>query len=337
MQLKPQSLDAHLKSNSLPIYLICGDEPMQKTEALDKLTKHHEQQGAERQLLFVESGFNWSEFLQHAYSSGMFAERQLLVLYLRQTPDRAAQKHLLTYLNKLNENATVIILAPKIDRTKQKASWYTTIDKLGAIITAWPVKSSQLPAWLRERAASMGLRLGDEAIQLLAQRTEGSLGAAHQALQRLQLLSDGDTSPDYDTVAQIATDMSQISVFELIDSALAQDVQRCVHLLGVLRKQNTQPLLILNSVLREIRLLAASYDSTERGTSLSAALQGAGVWKNRMPLMRQAYQRNTANSVQNLFRLAHRVDNSAKGAHSLSPWQVLDRLLLRLAGVNIPV
>ena len=337
MQLKFEDLEKHLASTLLPIYLLCSDEPMQKTEALGLLTARCKQQNAERHVFFVTASFDWGACLEHAYSSGMFSERQLLTLYFEKQPDRVAQKHLNAYCKQPVQDTTLVLVCPKLTRAAQNSMWVKNIAKVGAVMHIWPIKNSLFPTWLRTRAETMDLKLSPDIIQLLARRTEGNLCAAHQALQRLQLLSDETNAPSYETVAQIASDMSQHSVFELVDSALQQDVGKCIRLLEAMRKQNAPPMAILSVVLREMRMLASSFDAAERGTSITAALQGAGVWSSRTSLMRQAYQRHTANGIQNLFRLAHSAEGAIKGANHLSEWPILNRLVLHLAGVKVPI
>lgn len=299
------------------------------------LIAHCHKQGIEHKLLFVEARFNWQEFTESASTVGMFSARQLLVLYFSKAPDKNASKYLNTYLQQPPPDCTVVIHAPKLEAATQNTAWYKRIDKLGAIIRTYPIDHRQLPIWLRNRAQAAGLNLSAEAIQILAHRTEGNLLAAHQALQRLQLVAEKDQDIDDATVSKAAVDMSRYNVFDLVDCALGQDVAGCINRLERLQSQGTQPMAILNALLREIRILSASFDAVEHGMSLSAALQKEGVWRSRIPLMRKAYEHHTANTVQNLLRQAHIADSAAKGAANISVWHALSRLVLRVAGMRI--
>ena len=49
--------------------------------------------------------------------------------------------------------------------------------------------AGRLVGWLRGRCRQLGLEASEEALELLAERTEGNLLAAHQELSKLALLA----------------------------------------------------------------------------------------------------------------------------------------------------
>src|ERR1700756_4529288 len=61
----------------------------------------------------------------------------------------------------------------------------------------WPGEAGRFVGWLRGRARRLELEASDEALELLAERTEGNLLAAHQELEKLTLLArDGRVTAD---------------------------------------------------------------------------------------------------------------------------------------------
>ena len=73
MQLKIEQLAASLQRGLAPVYLIGGEEPLLLQECCDQIREAARAQGfAERELLQVESGFDWSE-LQQAAAPSLFA------------------------------------------------------------------------------------------------------------------------------------------------------------------------------------------------------------------------------------------------------------------------
>jgi len=72
-----------------------------------------------------------------------------------------------------------------------------SVEAHGAWVQIWPVRQPPLVPWLKGRCRRMKLDASDEALELLAARTEGNLLAAHQELTKLALLApEGRVTPD---------------------------------------------------------------------------------------------------------------------------------------------
>ena len=56
------------------------------------------------------------------------------------------------------------------------------LESHGGWLEVWPVDPERLPAWLKSRTRRLGLEADPQALELLAERTEGNLLAAHQEL-----------------------------------------------------------------------------------------------------------------------------------------------------------
>ena len=80
------------------------------------------------------------------------------------------------------------------------------------LVEVWPVARQELPRWIGERAAALGLRLTRGAAALLADRVEGNLLAADQELTKLALnLPDGEV--DEDAVIEAVANSARFDVF----------------------------------------------------------------------------------------------------------------------------
>ena len=63
MKLYPDKLEAHLKRQLAPVYLLHGDEPLQIMEIGDRLRVHAKEAGFdERQVIVVTEDADWSAF-----------------------------------------------------------------------------------------------------------------------------------------------------------------------------------------------------------------------------------------------------------------------------------
>src|SRR5204862_281760 len=162
--------------------------------------------------------------------------------------------------------------------------WVRAVEAHGAWVQIWPGDSHRLAAWLRGRCRRLNLAASDEALELVAARTEGNLLAAHQELTQLALLAPaGRVTPD--AVLAAVADSARFDVFGLGEAVLAGETARALRVLAGLRAEGTEPTLALWALSRALRDVWSA-----RGGDKPPARQqrhGAGL----EPALRRAPQR----------------------------------------------
>jgi DNA polymerase-3 subunit delta len=336
MQLRPEQLDAHLKKTLAPVYFLTGDDPLLMTEAADALRAAARARGfADREVLSVESGFDWDQLLAAAGNLSLFAEQRILELRLPTgKPGDAGAKALRAYVERPPEDTVLIILAGKLDASARKSKWVQALEQAGVMITLWPVDVHKLPAWIRQRMQGRGLKPEPEAVALLAERVEGNLMAAAQEIEKLLLLQ-GPGPLSAAAVQATVADSARFDVFGLVDTALAGEVARSQRMLVALRGEGVEPVLILWALAREIRSLAAMAREVAQGTAAGQVLAKHRVWESRKQPIGAALGRLRLPQWQRLLRQAAALDRIIKGQAPGNPWDELVQLTLRLAGLEL--
>jgi DNA polymerase-3 subunit delta len=336
MRLRPDQLAGHLRQRLSPVYLISGDEPLQIQEAADAIRAAARAQGfSERQVLHVESNFDWGVLAAEANALSLFAERKIIDLRLPSAkPGDKGSKALVEYTARPPEDNLLLITAGKLEREQQNSKWFKAIDGCGVVVQVWPLDHKTLPGWIQQRLAARGLSATPEAVALLAERVEGNMLAAAQEVEKLAMLY-GEGQLDVEAVRGAVADSSRYDVFELADAALAGDAARCARILEGLRGEGDEPVLILWALVREIRTLALIAAEQAGGTPLDALFSQHRIWDKRKPLFRTALGRAPARRWQQLLRRAARTDRICKGMEQGSPWDELLQLSLLMAGTRI--
>ena len=181
MRLRAEQVDTHLSKNFAPVYLVHGDEALLALEAADAVRAAARKRGhSEREVLFVERGFDWGAFAQSAASQSLFGDRKIVELRLASgKPGAAAAQAIETYCGKLNPDMALLITMPRPEGPGWwKSGWYAAVDAAGVIIEAQPVSRAQLPQWIAQRLARQRQRASAETLELMADRVEGNLLAA---------------------------------------------------------------------------------------------------------------------------------------------------------------
>src|SRR5262249_8143804 len=138
----------------------------------------------------------------------------------------------------------LLIIAPRLDRDAQNAAWVRAIEAHGALVQVWPIDAAHLVGWLRSRCIKLKLKLSDESLEIIAERTEGNLLAASQELEKLRLIAGDENVGAEEVLASIA-DSARFDVFQLGEAALNGDLPRSLRMLFGLRGEGVEPTLVL--------------------------------------------------------------------------------------------
>lgn len=340
MKLPPAQLGKHLQGSLAPVYVVSGDEHLLCQEACDAIRAACRQQAfSERQVLSVESGFDWGQLLEAGANLSLFAERRLLELRIPSgKPGDKGAAALLHYLARPAEDTVLLISLPKLDGSTQKTKWAKALidGKDVQFLQVWPVDAAQLPQWIRQRLSQAGLAADQEAVELIAARVEGNLLAAAQEIEKLKLLAE-DGRVTADTVQAAVADSARYDVFGLIDAALQGHPEHSLRMLEGLRGEGIEAPVILWALAREVRLLANIAQQYAQGVPLERAFSQARppVWDKRRPLVSKALQRHDVAGWQRLLMAAQLIDEQIKGQAEGDPWIGLSNICLQLSGRRI--
>ncbi len=259
MKLTLEALPAHLAGALLPIYLVSGDEPLLTGEALDAIRERARAAGAEeREVFFIERGNAvWDAVLNAAQSLSLFTARRVVEIRMPSgKPGTAGAAALAQLLEAAGEDLTVLIATDRLEREVQEAAWVRLVQARGAWLQVWPVERARLPQWLASRLAGAGLSADEEALALLAERSEGNLLAAKQEIDKLALLLPPGSRVGVGEVVAGSTDAARFDVYQLGEALRARDAARSLRILASLRAAGAEPPLVLWAMLREVRAAA---------------------------------------------------------------------------------
>ena len=336
MNIRFDDLPAQLKNGLRPVYILSGDEPLQLGEACDVIRQHARAQGfLEREVMHVEKGFDWEQFLASANSLSLFADRRLLELRIPSgTPGDKGSKALQQYAQDPPPDTVLLFIAGKIEKAAQNSKWYKALDSVGASMQVWPVEAAAMPNWIRRRMQSKGMRPAPDAVNLLAERAEGNLLAAAQEIDKLSLLH-GEGAIDFATMAESVADSARYDIYGLVDTALSGDGKRIVRMLAGLQAEGAETVLLLWALSREIRALETMARQLEQGERQDQVFSKARVWPKRKPLVSAGLRRHNSAAWLRLLQRASHIDLMIKGRRTGNVWDELLQLCLIIAGVTL--
>ncbi|HVA55860.1 MAG TPA: DNA polymerase III subunit delta [Gammaproteobacteria bacterium] len=334
MKLALENLESRLKNTLAPVYLVAGDEPLQREEAADAIRAAARARGhADREVLFAERGFDWNQLNSAGANLSLFASKRILEVRLPTgKPGDDGAQALIAYAKDPAPDMLLLVISAKLDRGGGR--WAVALEQAGALVSIWPIDIKNLPGWIGRRMQKLGLIPTPEAVALIAGRVEGNLLAAAQEVEKLLLLH-GPGPVDVAAAREAVADSARYDPYALVDAALEGNPRRAAHILKGLEEEGAEPTFILWALTREIRSLTGVAWDIRGGLPLQRAL--ASVWEKRRALVQKALGRHHHQDWHKLLALAAHTDRVLKGQAAGRPWDELLNLSVSLADHQRPM
>jgi DNA polymerase-3 subunit delta len=330
----PDGLPAVLAKSLPHACLVTGVEPLLIDEACDLVRARARKDGyADREVHFLEKGFDWGTLLADANNLSLFAARRLIEIRLKGAPDAASQKALAD-LASAPPADTVLLVAGELEPKPQQAAWVRQFEAKGLLVVGLPVERKELPRWIQSRLAGRGARVTQDAAELLADRVEGNLLAAQQEIERIVLLRPGEEL-DAAAVAELVADNARYDVYELSAAAMAGNASRALRILAGLKGEGIATPLILWALVNDLRGVSQVKHEMAQRRSFEDACRTAQVWSSRRANVQAGTRRLDAGAIESLLVAAARADRVAKGRERGDDWVEIERLVARIAGVPL--
>jgi DNA polymerase-3 subunit delta len=194
-----------------PLYFLWGKEAL----LLEEVLKTAEEKVISPQ----QKDFNYDVFyssaspqdiLNASYSLPFMAPRRLVVLKDFHLFSPSSVKALVPYLKKPNETTCMLIFSQKEPKAAIEAVWKTY---------RLHIRESDIPGWIRQRAAHRGIKLTDSAVDCLIEFLGADSGLLAAEIEKL-VLSGRKTIDDDDIIASSGM-VREYTPFNLIDAITA--------------------------------------------------------------------------------------------------------------------
>jgi len=325
--VKPGELRSALaKGRVAPLYLLAGDEPLLRDDAL----------GGLRAVVLGDApaDFDFEQLrgeetpaarLRDAVRAlPVMAPRRLVVLRdpeaARGGAARALAEALADVAPELAGQETTVLVVTSA-RPDRRARWVKALEREGERVEcSAPGDARGLAAFLREEAARQGLELEAEAAGLLAERVGPQLLLLRRELEKASLLAGPGEAVTRRHVEQSVQDVAEQPIWDLTDAIGEGRAGDALALLARLQQGGAPAPVLLGTLAAHFRKLAR----------LSAGGTVPGPPFVVRKLERQARRSSPARLVACL-RAIHRADTAIKGAGALPPEMVIESLVLGLA------
>ena len=328
MRIYAEQLAAHLKAGLKPCYLIFGDEPLQKMEAIDQIRQAAHGQGfTERYSFCTDDNPDWDQIQDCCQALSLFASRQILELELGEKSPKEWAERIAAITAALHPDLLLILQGPRLSAAQSKAKWFDNLSRQGVYVPISFPDARFFPRWMQNRAQQIGVKLQKEAIQFLCHAFEGNLLGANQELEKLALLNLPQPLGLL-ALQENVTRQNHFTPFQLIDTLLEGKVNRAQRMLLQLRGEGVEAGMLAWSLARELEQLLRLQLALQQGKALGPLLEQARVWQSRQPLLQGALQRLDLAHLQGLIAVTARLDQAVRRFDQEEAWLLLQSLCL---------
>ena len=324
--VNPLHLETVLEQEGLSsLYLIVGEEDLLRDNALAALKTAVLGNGDEfnYDLLYGDEA-GAADIRNCASELPVFAERRLVVVKAAEKLSSAEGERLLDYLQDPAKTTTVVFVSPKLDGRFKFAQ---TLTRTAVTIDCSPLRDAQMTSWVTGEAKRVGVRLDEDACQLLKEASGGSLYGVRRELEKLVSYVPSDRAVTAADVLALRGMEPGASVFDLTLAVAHGNRGRALSILARNLDAGEAPLRILGSLAWQYRRLWKVKDSLTNG-----GREGEAARTLRMDPMkvRSFVARFSLEHLQTALRVFLEDDGKLKGGGSGRPRMVLERVLLRL-------
>lgn len=290
-KLYANQLAAQLQQGLAACYLVFGEEPLQKLEAIDAIRHAAKAQGYDERLSFtLDNQFDWSQLHNELGAMSLFSDKRLIELELSQKLPATASDQLKQLSNSLSPDIVLVLHGQRSFGEVSKLAWFKKLQNVAVQVAIYPLDDRQARQWLQQRARQLSLQLTADAFNLLQHHSAGNLLAARQELEKLALTHPNQLI-DADILSDFLADHSSFTVFQLGDAILAGEGQQALHRLHRLLQQDLEPAIVIWQLQKDLQQLQQLQHSQQQGIALSQTYKQLAIWPKRQPLYQQALQR----------------------------------------------
>ena len=325
-------------------YLVASDDIFLREERIKQLIAMAEKEGYDSppQKFILGEDAQHRQLLDEIKNPSLFvAKKILLVISHGATPNQETEKTIGFALDGLGEDTLLLFSMPYLSPRVRQKGWFKQLSKQGEYVALFAPAGTKLVDWLKQRAAKLKLNMDNEAVEFLAQQSEGNLIGAVQELEKLAM-AYSDQPISYKEASQFLGDSAHYEFFALSDSILSGEITRCRLILQRLyqrKEQATRIIWLLNKDLKMLGVMAANNRMSD------GELRRNGFFGPRQSLLRRAatkFQGRQGGVLKTLARMLASADRAAKGGRGKSfstgedAWPIIEAVALRMAGLPTP-
>jgi len=323
----PTQFQASLKQGAVaPLYLVVGEDDLLRDTAVAALKTAVLGDGGDTFScdVFYGDEASGADIVACASEVAVFALRRLVVVKAADKLPARECEALLPYLQTPNDMTALLFAAPKMDG---RLKFTQTLARVAVSVDCSTPSDAQLTPWLKEDAARVGVRLSDDALQMLKETCGGSLYSARRELEKLAAYVSSERAATANDVETLRGIEPGASVFDLAIAIGVRDRGRVMGILARNLEAGEAPLRMLGSLAWQYRRIWKVKDLLKQGGRESEAARMLRMDPYKIRTFVGQFSESHLSEALGWFL---EVDAKLKGGSGGKPARIVEQLLLKL-------
>ncbi|ASG67267.1 DNA polymerase III subunit delta [Francisella halioticida] len=316
-----------LKRNDLTdykLFIITGDEPLQKHNIIEKITKQFKQKEFEISYHDLTEQ-NLDVLYNETNSLSLFSMDKFIQFNFEKPPQKNLQYGLTENLLRDDENVYLLVFSG-MKKQNTSAKWFQSLTNKAIHVKIYQPNFTNAINIIDNEVANLNINITRQAVELLTQKTEGNLIATKQILK---LLSRQNT-PFFDenTVRPFLYEHANYDVFDLSEAILKQQRTKALKILNNILNENDKPPLILWCLKKELRILSQLKNT--QITYHQKIFKDNNIWQSKQKFYTSLANRIDSNIISQCLEMCLDTDLSIKGAKKSNIRLQLNEIIFQL-------
>ena len=290
------------------LFIITGDEPLQRHNIIEKITTSFKNKSYEisRHDLTEQ---NHNVLYHEADSLSLFAMDKLIQFNLEKPPLKSLQQALTENILKPSDNVYLLMFSG-IKKQTLTTKWFQSLAYDATHIHIYQPNISNAINIINYELEQSNLSLDRDAVQILAQKTEGNLIATKQILKLLS--RQNISSFDAHTIKPFLHEHASFDVFDLSDAILMRQRVKALNILNSILNEKDKPPLILWTIKKELRILS-QLQATQQ-TYHQKIFKDNNIWASKQKFYSSLANEIDKETISNNLKRCLEIDLCIKGA-----------------------
>jgi len=226
-----------------PVYFFHGEEDYRKAEAVKYIVGHYLPE-AQRILNFTRMTVDKTDFqaiCAELAALPMLGERRLIFVDEVQRLKPTQQQKLFALLASPPPETVVILNSPAEHTPKKTSAFFRDVSRIAEPVEFGRLGKESAALKITKTLEAARMTCDPEAVQLLAELTDGDFGGLVGEIEKLSLSAEGGAHIGVAEVKALASSYEQFTMFELTDAVVARDREKAVRIFNDLTNQGERP------------------------------------------------------------------------------------------------
>ncbi|AFJ42713.1 DNA polymerase III subunit delta [Francisella orientalis] len=300
-----------LKKNDLTeykLFIITGDEPLQKHNIIEKIIDQFKAKSYEISYHDLNEQ-NLDVLYGEVDSLSLFSMDKLIQFNFDKPPQKKLQQALADKLTNEDDNVYLLVFSG-MKKQNLSAKWFQSLEHRAIHIRIFDPNTDNAINIIDYKAKQLGLTLTKPAIQLLVKKTEGNLIASKQIIK---LLSRQSTQTyDENTIRPFIHEHASFDVFDLSEALLSQQKTKALKILNSILTENDKPPLVLWAIKRELRIISQLKNTQQ--TYHQKIFKDNNIWPSKQKFYISLANKTSAEKISIGLEKCLQTDLYIKGA-----------------------